>query len=325
MDKTELIKIVQELSQELGRAPLFREFDAHLIGGQNKVRKTFGTFNNMLKEAGLEKSSIRKQDVITRAESVIDRKIDNSIFEKDIVTHLQNFEPSEKIPNLEIKFESTVIFGDLHFPFIHQKKLEKALDVVAKIKPVRVIQIGDLYDMLSHGKFPRSLNIYTPKEEMALGRKGAVAFWENVRKIVPKSECHQILGNHDQRPMKRILEQYPEAELFMDFEKWFKFDGVNTIMDLRQELILDGIAYIHGYRSKLGEHMEYMRRPVICGHSHRAGIVYKNYGDQTLFEMNVGYLGDPESKALSYTAQKHTHWTHSLGIINEFGPQVIFL
>lgn len=68
-----------------------------------------------------------------------------------------------------------------------------------------------------------------------------------------------------------------------------------------------------------------MRRPVVCGHSHRAGLFFKNYGDATLFEMNAGYLGDPESKALSYTPQKHTHWTHAFSVIDEHGPRVITL
>jgi len=160
---------------------------------------------------------------------------------------------------------------------------------------------------------------------MDLARKGAQEMWKKIKSTVSKAECYQLLGNHDIRPMKSVIEKYPEIELFIDFSKWFQFDGVTSCMDIRQELKIDGINYIHGYRGKLGEHMEYMRQPVICGHTHRAGVVFKNYGDQILFEMNVGYIGDPESKALSYTAQKHSHSTHAVGLINENGPQVIIL
>lgn len=278
---------------------------------KHELYKLFGSHAALVEAAGLD--------------PVKNRKIDNSIFYKNIESHLSDHTPSEKIPHLEIKFTKTVILGDIHAPFTRLDHLKKIVEFIKEFKPIRVIQVGDLYDMLSHGKFPRSLNIYTPASEMAEGRKITEKLWQDIRKAAPGVECHQILGNHDARPMKRILEAYPEAELFLDFSKWFTFEGVTTHFDMRQELILDGIAYIHGYKSKLGEHMEFMRRPVICGHSHRPGIFYKNFGDSVLFEMNVGYLGDPESKALSYTPQRHTHWSHSFGVIDENGPRIISL
>jgi hypothetical protein len=71
--------------------------------------------------------------------------------------------------------------------------------------------------------------------------------------------------------------------------------------------------------------MDFMRRPVICGHSHRAGLFYKNFGDATLFEMNVGYLADETSKALSYTPQRHTHWTKAIGELDAHGPRLVML
>jgi hypothetical protein len=123
--------------------------------------------------------------------------------------------------------------------------------------------------------------------------------------------------------MKRIIEAYPEAELFMDFEKWFKFDGVTTHSDIRQELIINGICFIHGYRSKLGDHRDFNKMSTVVGHSHLGGVNFKNYGSEILFELNAGYIGDPESKALSYTSQKIVNWTHGLGVIDSFGARFI--
>ncbi|NDD53352.1 hypothetical protein EBZ39_05680 [bacterium] len=306
----EVLSQVKDLAIELGRSPEMKEINVG-IASKHEIYKLFGSHVQVLQAAGLP---LIKQ-----------KKIDNSIFHKDIEKHLEEYSPKEKIPNLDIRYTKTVILGDIHAPFADQAKLKKVIEFIEKFKPARVIQVGDLYDMLSHGKFPRSHNIYTPAQEMAEGRKIVDKMWKDIQKAAPKAECFQILGNHDQRPMKRILEAYPEAELFMDFSKWFTFDGVITEFDIRKELILDGIAYLHGYKSRLGEHMEFMRRPVICGHTHRAGLVYKNFGDQILFEMNVGFLGDPESKALSYTAQRHTHWTHAFGVIDEHGPRVVML
>ncbi len=309
----EMIQALTNLAIDLSHTPTMREFNDNSKYTKHIICREFGSYTVLIQAAGLD--PIQQQA----------RYLSNKIFEKDIEKHLEQHEPTIKTPYEKMTFTPTVILGDTHFPFIHQDKLKKAIELIEKIKPKRIIQVGDLYDCMSHAKFPRSMNIYTPKEEMNLARKGAQDMWKQIQSKVKNTECYQILGNHDSRPMKRILEQYPEIEMFVDFEKWFTFDGVNTQMDIRKELILDGIAYIHGHKSRLGEHMEFMRRSVVCGHSHRPGIDYKNYGDQVLFEMNVGYLGDPEAKALSYTAQKHTHWSHGVGLINENGPQFIML
>jgi UDP-2,3-diacylglucosamine pyrophosphatase LpxH len=307
----EILGLIKNLASDMGCTPTLSDIIHSKMISKHELYKVFGGYTQLIHAAGLS----------PRAPS----KIDSTIFQKDISSHLEEYEPREKTPHLDIKFTKTIILGDVHAPFTHKGKLEKAIEFIKTFKPARVIQVGDLYDMLSHGKFARSMNIYTPAQEMAEGRKVTEKLWKDIQKASPGVECHQILGNHDARPMKRILETYPEAEVFLDFSKWFTFDGVRTQFDIREELILDGIAYIHGYKSKLGEHMEFMRRPVVCGHSHRPGLYYKNYGDATLFEMNVGFLGDPESKALSYTPQRHSHWSHAVGAIDEHGPRLVML
>ena len=83
------------------------------------------------------------------------RKIDNTIFNKEIETQVENFD--HKIKHKQI-FEKTVIIGDTHFPFVHKPSLEKSISFIKEFQPKYIIQIGDLYDMLSHGKFPRSHN-----------------------------------------------------------------------------------------------------------------------------------------------------------------------
>lgn len=312
MDKHDLISKLKDMAIELGRIPTRNEFCKGVKAARYHITKHYQEYSVMVHAAGLDPNRTTKA-------------VSNIIFEKSIEEQIEGFIPKVKHPFIETEFTSSIIIGDTHFPFVHKEKIKKVLEFIDFVKPARVIQIGDLYDMLSHTKFPRSMNVYTPKEEMDLARAGAREMWKKIRMSVPKAEMYQILGNHDIRPMKRILERYPEGELFLDFEKWFLFDGVQAEMDTRKELILDGIAYIHGHGSKLGQHMEYMRRSVIHGHTHRAGIVYKNYGDTILFEADAGFVGDMESKALSYTPQKYTHSTHTILQINQFGPQIIIL
>ena len=307
IDQHTAIQRLTELALELGRTPTWIEIKGVVSG--NTIYKLFGGFPQFVAAAGLEPAKNAK-------------KIDDTIFHASIVKQIDNFEHKSKQKQI---FEKTVIIGDTHFPFVHKPSLEKAIAFIKAFQPKYVIQIGDLFDMLSHGRFPRSLSTYNPREEMTEGRRMASDMWKAVKEASPKSECHQILGNHDIRPMKKILETYPEAEVFFDFERWFVFDGVKTHSDIRQELIINGICFLHGYRTKLGDHRDYNRLSTVCGHSHLGGVSFKNYGSEILFELNAGYLGDPESKALSYTPQKIINWTHGIGVIDDHGPRFITL
>jgi hypothetical protein len=125
------------------------------------------------------------------------------------------------------------------------------------------------------------------------------------------------------RPIKRVIESCPETEPFFNISEYFKFKNVETILDARQELYINDIAFIHGYRTKLGDHRDFMLKNVVHGHTHRGGVHFKKIGDKVLFELDCGYIGDPTSKALSYTAQKTTHWTHGFGYIDQYGPRFI--
>lgn len=310
-DSHELVSKVKELAVELGRTPSRAEFEASLAGAKSKIERLFKNYITLLSAAGLSP--------LTGHEGR--RKIDASIFEVPIASHLENLD--QKVVETPRQKKKTLIIPDTHFPFVHVKTLERLIAFTEQVKPDRIVQIGDLYDNLSHGKFPRSHNVFTPKQEMNEAHRMATELWAKLRKASPRAKCFQILGNHDLRPMKRILEAYPEAELFLDFSKWFKFDGVHLQEDAREELILDGVAYLHGYKSQLGQHRDHMLRSCVTGHSHLGGVSFRSVDGRVLWELNAGLLGDPESKGLSYTPQKITRWTLGWGFVDEFGPRFI--
>lgn len=193
-------------------------------------------------------------------------------------------------------------------------------------KPERIIQVGDLRDWYSASKFSRRVNLFTPKEEDTQATFYSNVMWESLNKWCPNAEKYQLLGNHCVRPIKRIGELAPEFEedYIPLLHERYTFDGVKTIYDPREELDLDGVRYVHGYRSKLGDHAAFNRMPVVCGHSHRGGVVTLNLADEIIWELNAGYLADATHPALSYTMQKKaTNWTLGFGLIDSDGPRFI--
>lgn len=179
----------------------------------------------------------------------------------------------------------------------------------------------------SHSKYPRSHNEFTPREEERLARERNEKFWKDVQAASPGSKCVQMMGNHCIRPLKRVLEVYPAAEDWIEqyLKNLFTFDGVKTVFDPREELFLrDDIIVLHGYRSKLGQHRDFALMSCFTGHTHRGGVVWRSLADgRQIFECNSGVAGDPESKGLTYTAQKIHDWTPGFAIMCELGPMFV--
>lgn len=224
--------------------------------------------------------------------------------------------------------KKVLVIPDTHFPWVDQEKLNLIYLIIEKEKPDVITQCGDLLDLFSHSKFARSLDIYTPNEEVKLGRAMAEKMWEKVRELAPKATLYQLHGNHDARIHKRIQEKYPEIASIIDVSYLWKFKGVNTLEDDRDYLEIDGIIYVHGWLTRLGQHMHYFNKSVVHGHTHRGGIhierrhFFKNRYN-TLFELDCGYIADDKQIPLQYGATKAVKWVHGCGLIDSLGPRFI--
>jgi hypothetical protein len=218
------------------------------------------------------------------------------------------------------------VFGDIHFPFHHKQLLALALYLCIKRRPKYIVQVGDMFDYYSASKFSRSYNLFTPIEEVNLSRGYSERFWAILNKYCPDAEKFQLLGNHCVRPHRRIMEKAPEFEHFLveRINELYTFPGVKTIYDSREEFQIDDIWYQHGHRMQLGAHATFNLQNTVVGHTHRGGTVYlpiDGHLNRQIFEANAGYLGDPLSPGLSYTAQKRaTRWTHGVLYIEPLAP-----
>jgi hypothetical protein len=308
--KHELLAMVRDMALEKGATPSRDEFARHVRGGRSAVDVAFGSWTAFIQAAGLEPSKFGK-------------KLDNSIFEKDLGEMLASHVQSES--QQPTHYTPTLIIPDTHFPFASQRVLDAIYEWAQKYKPARVVQVGDLYDLYAHSKFPRSQNVYNPKQEEELGRKGAEAMWSEIRRILPQAECVQLIGNHDLRPLKQTLAMMPSLEHVIEkyLQELMTFPGVKLIGDPRQEYECEGVQYIHGYRSGFGAHLRQTLVNTVHGHDHKLGVAFHRVRGQTLWELHSGFAGDSESKVFHYTPQKSTQEMPGFGFLDERGPRAI--
>lgn len=294
----------------MGYTPSRDEFLKDLKIGSQCIVRHFGSYSQLIEASGL--------DAV-----VLNKKKKQDVFTRDLVNVLVSHQPQISIA--QPVYLKTLCIGDTHFPFINMRVLEKIYRFAEEHRPQRIIQMGDLFDCYAHTKFPRSLNIYTPDQEEDLAVQGAADMWRILQEICPKAECIQLKGNHDIRASKRILEASPSSERAVSY--WLNhimtFDGVKLIEDSRQEFIDGDVQYIHGYRSGLGSHRDFAMMNTVCAHTHKGGTVFRRFRGQTFWELNAGFVGDAESKALGYTPQKIYDSTTGVGWLDEHGPRFI--
>ena len=216
--------------------------------------------------------------------------------------------------------KTIVILGDTHFPYCHVQTIYHFYEWIEKYQPDYIIQIGDLKDCYAQSRFAKKIT--DPEEEVRVAHIWAKEFWYDVKQRCKKAQLIQILGNHDLRIVKKAIEKCPELLPFLNWQDSFKFDGVKTIYDTRAEFLIEGINITHGHR-KHGTHMLECMNHTTCGHTHTGGVVFKTFRNNLIWELNVGYAGDPTHEALAYTPKAYVNWTHGFGVIDEYGPRFI--
>jgi predicted phosphodiesterase len=210
-----------------------------------------------------------------------------------------------------------LIVPDVHLPFTDFKAIQSIIAFSKKFKPDYIVQIGDLYDNYCFSKFRRSLDLVNPEEEVRAALKMAEQMWKALKSTAPKADCFQLLGNHDERLMKKVLERCPEFESLVaeKIADLYTFKGVETKYDSRDYIELENIVFLHGWMCGVAKHLHQFNQSVVVGHSHQGYTFFEKHKDKILFELNVGHVGDIKSRPFAYMPSKLSKSTKGFGVI----------
>jgi hypothetical protein len=216
-----------------------------------------------------------------------------------------------------------VAVGDMHEPWASKSWKRWVVQQIKDRQPAYVVQMGDAYDYYCFSKFARSFSVLTPRQELRTGRLQMEDFWGEVAAAAPRARRIQLLGNHDARAIKRVLDTLPELEELVDWQARHTFNGVETHFDEKDELILGRLFLHHGHK-KHGAHARWNQASTVVAHLHTGGVVYYQNRSGLYFELNAGYGANPDAPPLRYRYQKKIHgWTQGLGAVDEDGPKFV--
>lgn len=229
-----------------------------------------------------------------------------------------------------------VIVSDTQMVYHDRKALKSVISFIGQYQPDEVIQIGDLMDFPSTGRWSKDS---AAEFEGSVYRDCEVAkrdFLEPLREAYA-GPIKIIEGNHDLRP-REYLKKYAPALAdsgAFDFDVLLDFDGfgVEKAPDF-YEFAPNTVA-THGHLGGIGlaqiagntaaRASERFEKNVVMGHTHRLGIVSKTKGfdykvTSQRFGFEVGHLMD--MRKATYLKRATGNWQQGLGIVHVDGKHV---
>lgn len=210
---------------------------------------------------------------------------------------------------------TTLVLGDIHFPWPHKPALAAVRRLITALKPHRIVQVGDLLDLYGISRFSKDPSRgLTLKAEAALGRDFIAEMMDSCR------DYRQLSGNHEYRLLKAL---WDVPELASTHPSMRELLGVPEASwtPYMTHLTLGRVTYMHdlGYSgvNALRATLRDFGGNVVFGHTHRAGTLYDgNARGERFVGMNVGFLGD--GAAMDYLPEaKKVSWQLAVGLVDE--------
>lgn len=120
----------------------------------------------------------------------------------------------DRITDIEINLTNAdvIIASDIHFPYQDDRAIKAFIDYVKEKQPEIVVLNGDVLDFYKLSRFSKDPAGKNPAEEIEMCRE----FLKEVRKAVPNSEIYYVIGNHETRLEKYVLDNAPQIACLVD-------------------------------------------------------------------------------------------------------------
>jgi predicted phosphodiesterase len=220
-----------------------------------------------------------------------------------------------------------LVIGDLHLPWHDPKVVEIVLDVAKHEQVDEIVLNGDVVDFYNVSRYLKSsLDVQTTLEDELNAVKN---FLIDLRKMFPDQKIMYIMGNHDARLDKHIIEKCPEFWNLFTLKNFCDFDK------LKINYIPYNDAYQVGKSNLFIQHsppsysdngarvslLKKVDRSFIYNCSHREQHATITGGNNRVYHCWFnGWLGSttltPEHKIVFSFAKGHENWQQCFKLID---------
>lgn len=113
---------------------------------------------------------------------------------------------------LELKDGNILVASDIHFPYQDDTAITAFIDYAAVMQPEVIVLNGDLLDFYKLSRFSKDPSGKNPAEEIEMVRE----FLANLRSKVPDAKIYYVIGNHETRLEKYVLDNAPQIACLID-------------------------------------------------------------------------------------------------------------
>jgi predicted phosphodiesterase len=220
------------------------------------------------------------------------------------------------------------IIPDIQIPHHNRDIVYDIIEIGVKENPDTITIIGDFLDCPSVSTFSKGTAAEyasTLVDDIRVGRE----IIEDIRTAFSDKKIYFHMGNHENRLQSYIRKNAPALvglpSLYIPVLLGFGENDI-TLADPYQ-IHDDSFVTTHGHLGSLSRHAgmtallaaEKIGMPVVCGHTHRLGLMYSSHGmsdlgtRKTLWGMEVGHAMDT-SKA-DYKKDGVFNWQAGLGFV----------
>lgn len=214
----------------------------------------------------------------------------------------------KKLLDRETKNDYHQIFAlsDMHIPFHDVKTIRNIFDCLVDNQPRHLVLVGDILDCYSISRFSkRPDRVRNLQHEINVFYK----LMRELKKHIPNTTISYLLGNHELRLEKLVLENPGLFGLeVLEPRKLFRLDELG-IDYYKTKVVVDGFVFYHGdcvrknagYSAK-AEYEDHRMNDGVSGHTHRLSSYFSTYAQNVgqwfengcLCELEPDYLNDPD-------------------------------
>ena len=223
----------------------------------------------------------------------------------------------------------TVVISDMQIPYHSQRHIDSLLNYIEITKPDSLACVGDEIDVPGLGAFNKGTAMEHEKTLQKDLNKTHQILKDFRHALGRKKPFWLQRSNHTQRLEHYIRKWAPGFSTIdaLKIESLLKLDEINVTYNRKLTEIVPGVIMGHGDEGRLFrlagqtaiELAERVGKSVICGHTHRLGIINKSHGYggrlHTLSGMEVGNLMNLSSPGAAYIKEKLANWQQGFGII----------